>query len=249
VPEKEVAWNLTEQKERYRREQGPRSPLVEAIAVLLLARPMRAAEIAQTLGYPTRYISSYLSYWKARGYFENVSGYWQLTAKGEEFARQVIEKRLNGRVSQFAALARQIIEDVWGEQIKQTRNRKRVGKPAEQSSQFLPFIAADKGKSGNKRKTAIHPIHCLASIIDVNELSDEEFEILEIMINHYVKWGSTYMYIDQLQQKLDADPAWLLKVLKSLQSKVIIYIYNDRRLGTRIGFSKRLRDQITTCKP
>jgi len=249
VPEKEVAWNLTEQKERYRREQGPRSPLVEAIAVLLLARPMRAAEIAQTLGYPTRYISSYLSYWKARGYFENVSGYWQLTAKGEEFARQVIEKRLNGRVSQFAALARQIIEDVWGEQIKQTRNRKRVGKPAEQSSQFLPFIAADKGKSGNKRKTAIHPIHCLASIIDVDELSDEELEILEIMINHYVKWGSTYMYIDQLQQKLDADPAWLLKVLKSLQSKGIIYIYNDRRLGTRIGFSKRLRDQITTCKP
>jgi len=249
VPEKEVAWNLTEQKERYRREQGPRSPLVEAIAVLLLARPMRAAEIAQTLGYPTRYISSYLSYWKARGYFENVSGYWQLTAKGEEFARQVIEKRLNGRVSQFAALARQIIEDVWGEQIKQTRNRKRVGKPAEQSSQFLPFIAADKGKSGNKRKTAIHPIHCLASIIDVDELSDEELEILEIMINHYVKWGSTYMYIDQLQQKLDADPAWLLKVLKSLQSKGIIYIYNDRRLGTRIGFSKRLRDHITTCKP
>ncbi|HIP65308.1 MAG TPA: replication initiator protein WhiP [Pyrodictium sp.] len=249
MPEKEVAWNLTEQKERYRREQGPRSPLVEAIAVLLLARPMRAAEIAQTLGYPTRYISSYLSYWKARGYFENVSGYWQLTAKGEEFARQVIEKRLNGRVSQFAALARQIIEDVWGEQIKQTRNRKRVGKPAEQSSQFLPFIAADKGKSGNKRKTAIHPIHCLASIIDVDELSDEELEILEIMINHYVKWGSTYMYIDQLQQKLDADPAWLLKVLKSLQSKGIIYIYNDRRLGTRIGFSKRLRDQITTCKP
>ena len=249
MPEKEVAWNLTEQKERYRREQGPRSPLVEAIAVLLLARPMRAAEIAQTLGYPTRYISSYLSYWKARGYFENVSGYWQLTAKGEEFARQVIEKRLNGRVSQFAALARQIIEDVWDEQIKQTRNRKRVGKPAEQSSQFLPFIAADKGKSGNKRKTAIHPIHCLASIIDVDELSDEELEILEIMINHYVKWGSTYMYIDQLQQKLDADPAWLLKVLKSLQSKGIIYIYNDRRLGTRIGFSKRLRDQITTCKP
>jgi len=249
VPEKEVAWNLTEQKERYRREQGPRSPLVEAIAVLLLARPMRAAEIAQTLGYPTRYISSYLSYWKARGYFENVSGYWQLTAKGEEFARQVVEKRLNSRISQFAALARQIIEDVWDEQIKQTRNRKRVSRPAEQTSQLLPFIAPDKGKSGNKRKTAIHPIHCLASIIDVNELSDEEFEILEIMINHYVKWGSTYMYIDQLQQKLDADPAWLLKVLKSLQSKGIIYIYNDRRLGTRIGFSKRLRDQITTCKP
>ena len=249
MSEKEIAWHLAEQKERYKREQGPRSPLVEAIAVLLLARPMRAAEIAQTLGYPTRYISSYLSYWKARGYFENVSGYWQLTAKGEEFARQVVEKRLNSRVSQFAALARQIIEDVWGEQIKQTRNRKRTGRLAEQTPQFLSFVVADKGKSDNKRKTSIHPIHCLASIIDVNELSDEELEILEIMINHYVKWGSTYMYIDQLQQKLDADPAWLLRVLKSLQSKGIIYIYNDRRLGTRIGFSKRLRDQITTCKP
>ena len=249
MSERETTWHLTEHKDRYSREQGPRSPLVEAIAVLLLARPMRAAEIAQTLGYPTRYISSYLSYWKARGLFENVNGYWHLTEKGEDFARQVVEKRLNSRVSQFAALARQIVEDVWGEQIRQTRNRKRVGRPAEQTVQSLLFIVASKGKSGNKRKTSIHPIHCLASIIDVDELSDEELEVLEVMISHYVKWGSTYMYIDQLEQKLDADPAWLLRVLKNLQSKGIIYIYNDRRLGTRIGFSKRLRDQIVACKP
>jgi len=249
VSEREIAWHLIEQKERYRREQGPRSPLVEAIAVLLLARPMRAAEIAQTLGYPTRYISSYLSYWKTRGLFENVNGYWQLTEKGEEFARQVVEKRLNSRVSQFAALARQIIEDVWGEQIKQTRNNKKASRVAEQASRSLSFIVAGKSKSNNKRKTNIHPIHCLASIIDVNELSDEELEILEIMISHYMKWGSTYMYIDQLQQKLEADLTWLLKILKSLQSKGIIYIYNDRRLGTRIGFSKRLRDQVAACKP
>ena len=41
---------------------GPRSKLMEAVLILLLARPLRTSEIAVNLGLETKYESSYPSY-------------------------------------------------------------------------------------------------------------------------------------------------------------------------------------------
>ena len=100
---------------------GPRSKLVDAILVLLLARPMKAAEIAEVLSKEPKYVSSYLSYWKSRGYVGYGLGTWYLTPKGEDYARQVAEAQRDERFNEFMALAQRLMSSA-----SQTRNNKRA---------------------------------------------------------------------------------------------------------------------------
>jgi metal-responsive CopG/Arc/MetJ family transcriptional regulator len=100
---------------------GPRSKLVDAILVLLLARPMKAAEIAEVLSKEPKYVSSYLSYWKSRGYVDYDLGMWYLTPKGEDYARQVAEAQRDERFNEFMALAQRLMSSA-----SQTRNNKRA---------------------------------------------------------------------------------------------------------------------------
>ncbi len=239
----EVEVEQTTTPKRQRR-GGPRSRLVEAIALMLLARPMRAAEIAQALGYPTRYVSSYLSYWKTRGLFEYVNGYWQLTPEGEEFARQVLERESSSRASHYIALAQTLVRD---EQVRPTINDKRNVPTHGYSQKPLSFLASLTGQHDKKQQKSL--LKCLYTLIDLLQLPDEEKEVLQALARHYAQWGSTYLYLDQLEKLMDADPTWLLQVLRSLQAKKLIYIYNDKRLGTRVGLSKQLRDSFQLCRP
>jgi len=225
----------------------PRSKLVEAIAVLLLARPMRASEIAQVIGKPTRYISSYLSYWKTRGLFEYDNGFWILTPQGEDFARNILEREMNSRVAQYAALARQILASTQEENINQTINGKRQAPRGPVSGQLQSFIASLTNNSSNKQQKRRPRKLCIRAIIEDLELEEDERIVMEALMEHYLKWNMTYTYLDQLEKQLEADRTWLLMVLRSLQAKGLIYIYNDRRLGTRIGLSKNAKKYLALC--
>ncbi len=220
---------------------GPRSRIVEAIAVLLFARPMRAAEIAEALGYTSRYVSSYLSYWRQRGLFEYENGYWTLTELGEEFARNIIEREMNNRFTQYSALARKILE----EQDTPAVNDKRGGRGGGHSGAVLPFTARDTSKIGSKRQKSAQK--CARAILAELDLEDEERLVLEALLDHYAKWGSTYTYLDQLEKLLDADRIWLMGILRILQSKRLVYIYNDKRLGIRVGLAKPIRESLQEC--
>ncbi len=226
----------------------PRSKLVEAIAVLLLAKPMRASEIAQVLGKPTRYISSYLSYWKTRGLFDYDNGFWILTPDGEEFARNILEREMNSRVAQYAALARQILFSEQSENILATIKGKKELAPDAGSGQLQSFIAGLINTSDNKRQKRRPKKLCIRAIIEDLELDEDEKIVMEALMEHYVKWNMTYTYLDHLEKQLEADRTWLLAVLRSLQAKGLIYIYNDRRLGTRIGLSKNTKKYLMLCE-
>ncbi len=219
-----------------RQRSGPRSKLVEAIAVLLYSRPMRSAEIAEILGFNSRYIASYLSYWRTRGLFEYRDGYWMLTEAGREYAKHVIERYTSGE-HPYAMLAKQIVL---------ARTGKTLYHQPGQYPASLPFIASDTGQRSNEQQERER---CIAVILKpiVTELDEEEREVLEKLVAHYVRWGKTYLYLDQLQRELDADPRWLMTLLRELQSKNLIYIYHDRRMGIRIGFSKSIRTQLDNC--
>ena len=232
-----------------RRGGGPRSRLVEAIAVLLLARPMRAAEIAEVLGYSSRYVSSYLSYWRTRGLFDYENGYWTLTDAGEEYARNIVEREMNTRVSQYTALARSILGSQPGglaENVTQAMNNKRRGRARVQSGGSQPFIAGKTFSVDNKRQGP-SPALCARALLENLELDEDERTVLEALLQHYVKWGSTYTYLDHMEKELDADRGWLLAVLRALQAKRIVYLYTDRRLGMRVGLARRLRSFLEEC--
>jgi hypothetical protein len=222
----------------------PRSRVVEAIAVLLLARPMRAAEIAQALGYPVNYVTSYLSYWRVRGLFDYENGFWRLTEEGARFAQSIVEREVSERLDQYVALARSILSG--GGQVKRAVNSERGVPGAGGSSGSQRFTAAQTSSSRGEQLEAERLV-CAEALLEALDLGEDEREVFEHLLTHYLKWGSTYTYVEPLEEELSADRSWLLKVLRSLQSKGLVYIYNDRRLGTRIGLSRKVKTYMEQC--
>lgn len=218
---------------------SPRSKLVEAIVVLLHARPLRTSEIATNLGYETKYVSSYLSYWKKKGLVYQEGGRWYLTPDGENLAKAVIDSYSNSRFKEMLAIAKQLIEPV-----NQPINNKSRQDETKDAKDVLSFIES-KTSSVAKKQQRNDPTVCLSDTIE--KLDDEEREILIYLISRYKQWGSTYVYLDQLQEEYKADPAWLFKVLRGLQTKRIVYLYNDPKLGFRVGFSQVVKKKLEDC--
>jgi len=241
----EAVRRLVDERRRQRRERGgPRSRLVDAIMVLLLAGPRRASEIASILGYETKYVSSYLSYWRTRGYVEYENGLWYLTPKGEEYAEGVLERETSEDKDRMAAIARRILSVP---DVKPARNDKTRGAPGGGARGSLSFTVGLKGKGDNELQERARRATCMLETLR-EDLDPEELEVLSNMLSHYVKWGSTYIYIDNLAEKMNADYAWLLRVARRLQSKGIIYIYNDPRLGMRLGLTKNMKAALASCE-
>lgn len=229
-------------REKVSQRGGPRSRVVEAILVLLLSRPMRSSEIAGVLGFSSRYVSSYLSYWRTRGIVDYDSGFWYLTPKGEAIAREIYERETRRGSDEYTILAQKIL----GSPVSQAVKGKSGVQARGEGGEPLPFLAELKGKSGSKLQERVSAGVCLINKLK-GLIGDEELEVLMILVSHYTRWGTSYMYLDQLQERLNADYTWLMKVLRELQSKGLIYIYTDPRLGVRVGFSKNVKQQLELC--
>jgi len=214
---------------------SPRSKLVESILVLLLSKPLRTSEIAESLGYETKYISSYLSYWKKKGLVYQEGGRWYLTLAGENLAREILNSFTNSRFKEMLGIAKQILN----EHVKHSKNNKIKEKRDKSDEEFLLFFDSKTSNRDNKQQKP-DPRSCIKEILD--KLNDDEREVLELLIERYIQWNSTYMYIDQLQEELkNADLGWLFRVLRDLQTKKLIYLYQDPKLGLRVGFSQQFK--------
>ena len=226
-----------------REKGGPRSRLVDAIMILLLSRPMRSSEIAAILGYQAKYISSYLSYWKVRGYVEYNNGYWTLTPKGEEYAETVLERETAEDVDKMASIAKRILSSI---NVKPAINDKDTVKRRGPPRKSLSFTVASKGKSDNELQERVKRASCILRVYG-DDLDEEELEVLTNLLSHYAKWNITYIYLDNLAEEMQADYHWLLRVARRLQSKGIIYIYTDPRLGVRIGLTRHMKESLEAC--
>ncbi len=234
---------LEEAKGRGRERGGPRSRVVDAIMVLLLSRPMRSSEIASVLGFETKYVSSYLSYWKTRGYVEYRNGFWHLTPKGEDYAESVLARATGEEQDRMALIAKRILSDV---QVKPTRKDKKAGGRRRARVDSLSFTVARKGKGDNELQERARRAACVVEILR-EDLDRDEIEVLSSLLSHYAKWGNTYIYLDNLAEAMQADYQWLLRTARRLQSKGIVYIYTDPRLGIRIGLTKSMKETLEIC--
>lgn len=219
---------------------APRSKLMDAIILLLYSKPLRTSEIAVNLGYPTKYISSYLSYWKKKGLVYQEGGRWYLTGAGEDLAKEILNDISNTRFKEMLGLAKHILMD----NVSQTMNNKAETKENNKQQEVLSFVVG-LTKKANKKQQKHDLRECLSELF--NKLTEEEVEILNYMINRYTQWKSTYTYLDQMVEELNADSEWLLKTLRNLQTKKLIYLYHDPRLGIRVGFSQVLKQKIENC--
>lgn len=220
---------------------SPRSKLMEAILVLLHARPLRTSEIASNLGYDTKYVSSYLSYWKKKGLVYQEGGRWYLTPQGEGIAVSVLESFSNSRFKEMLVIAKQMLSG----NVKESINNKDEQRRKNQDKEVLLFIDSKTRSDVNKQQKR-DPTVCLSEITE--KLGKDEKEILLFLIDRYKQWGSTYIYLDQLQEEYKADTVWLFKVIRSLQTKRLMYLYNDPKLGFRVGFSQNLKRILEKCE-
>ncbi|WP_255776174.1 MULTISPECIES: replication initiator protein WhiP [Metallosphaera] len=213
---------------------------MEAILVLLHARPLRTSEISSNLGYETKYVSSYLSYWRKKGLIYLEGGRWYLTPQGESLATAIIESYSNSRFKEMLVIAKQML----GEQVKDSINNKSKQSSEKQEKEVLSFIDSKTRSRDNKSQNR-DPAVCLSDISE--KLDEDERDILMFLLERYKQWGSTYIYMDQLQEEYKADSAWLFRVLRGLQTKKILYLYNDPKLGFRIGFSQNVKRKLENC--
>ncbi len=239
---KRIAQMIT--RDARRSSQGPRSKIVEAIAVLLYAKPMRASEIASILGFSSRYVSSYLSYWKSRGLFSYENGYWTLTEEGRRYAEEVLKRYEEQHEAKYVTIAKAIL----AASANTARNDKREYHHPGQYPESLPFLATGGGtvpieQETEKRRVCAHKLLESYSTL----LPQDEHDVLRSILEHYTRWGKTYLYLDQIRESLDADHAWLASVLRSLQSKGLVYIYHDKRMGVRVGLSRQLKKLLDSC--
>lgn len=234
-------------------EKGPRSRVVEAILLLLYTRPMKSSEIAALLGKKNKIISSYLSYWRTRGYVDFKSGYWVLTKKGEECVKTLLYS-LNAQVLTPYDVVR-LAQKLISEPVSWTRNNWRKPGTEQNETEIQPFIARHTDSKVGKQvanpdmnSLQVEKISkCLEKIVNSKELSEEEADVLRHMVKHYAEWGSTYLYLDQLSEDLHYQSQELLLILRKLQTKKLLYLYTDRRFGIRVGLGKSLKQLLDAC--
>jgi Mn-dependent DtxR family transcriptional regulator len=233
-------------------EKGPRSRIVEAILLTLYLRPMRSYEIASIIGKNSKLVSSYLSYWKSRGYVEYRSGYWILTKIGEEYVKTFIEA-LGIPIlapTDVVQLAQKLINEPdfnainnWIQQYSPQKETK--------IQQFIEHkIDSKVGKQDNinkQKNDLMKALDCVTKILSTKDLDEEENQILNFMIKHYIEWSSTYMYLDQIAEELHYPSSELLNILRKLQSKRLVYLYTDTRFGIRVGLGKSFKQLLDMC--
>ncbi|NPA96134.1 MAG: replication initiator protein WhiP [Crenarchaeota archaeon] len=223
--------------------RGPRSKVAEAILLLLYSRPMRSREIAEKLGKSSRYVASYLSYWRTRGVVDYRGGYWFLTRRGEEIVRTILDaKRLREE--------EQLSHTRTTEPVSGTINDKSRQAHAKASGAVQSFIveqtSAPEGKQWEQDPIG-KALRCLDTLLGDRDLEEEEYAVLRHMVKHYAEWGSTYLYVDQIAEDLHYEMRELLQILRRLQTKKLIYMYTDKRLGIRVGLGRGLKQAIDKC--
>ncbi len=224
---------------------GPRSRVMDSILVMLYAKPMRSSDIAREIGKSSKYVSSYLSYWRVRGVVEYINGFWYLTPRGEELARSIIDQyRSDSRVDEILRLAHHIIR----ENVFQTKNNKKEKEFSVRDNDLLSFTV-EQTYSGNPQEWDSEKINrCIGELLARKPLNEDEKATLRAMIRHHIVWGSTYIYLDQLAEELETDINTAVRIVRSLQSKHLLYLYQDPKLGFRIGLSKTLKKLIHICR-
>ncbi len=234
--------NLVASGSHDQRIKGPRSKIVDAILMLLYSRPMKSREIANQLGKSSRYIASYLSYWKSRGLVDYRAGYWFLTKRGEEYVRMLISV-LNAREEE------KLSHKDTGEPVNEAMNNNSRQVKTRSSGVLQPFIVEQTSSKVEKTRddAVANALKCLNEILGERNLDEEEYSVLTHLVKHYAEWGSTYLYIDQIAEDLHYELRQLLSILRRLQTKKLIYMYADKRLGMRIGIGKALKQAIDKC--
>ena len=161
----------------------------------------------------------YLYYYKRKGWVAQDSPLWSLTELGEKRRKEGLQIRKNSRPPSFNSIIRD------NQFCKKSEGLSRVEDPRNLVENLRNQVeeTLQRGKLCSTREKYSRI---------ANELGEDEKEVLKYLVEHRCKWGSNYRYFDEL-----------LRVLRRLQSKKLVYLYEDKRKhAVRVGLGKTLRE-------
>jgi len=111
---------------------------------------------------------------------------------------------------------------------KYERNMKVIGKKYERNM---------KDKKSSKK--AFQKQISLELWLQSCDLSEKEKEVVEVLVDHYRKTGSKFLYFNtqfDFAERFKVDPDTAREVIKNLKQDGIIYVFRDKQLGAwKIG--------------
>ena len=185
------------------------SPVTAALLLTLKSGWATVEELAEEVERLTgRSVSAkdlypYLHYYQRKGWVTSGSPLWGLTDEGTKF----VEK-----------YERWLLKLV-GEKNQPTENFASDTKPDERVEYRIRNID----------KTRLNQL--IEKFRQYLRNKDEE-DVLRVLLEHFAATGSTYMYLDELAERLGADASWLYReVLRPMRARRIIYVWKDGKVG------------------
>ena len=191
------------------------------------------------LCYDTAKVSAILYTLRSRGELERwQDGGWYLTERGELKVKQYLYFYENlPRLKKAVIEASQILSQLNIQNIQETNKEHTI------DVSYTPFSRLTKT---NKDKHSLTETKSRLTDISslTNELDEEEKEILNILLEHYEKWGSTWLPVEELVDR-GYDYQYLARILRRLASKKLVYWYQKQG---RVGLGK-LAKQVLGVVP
>ncbi len=194
-----------------------RSPVTAALLLALergfASAEQLATEVQRVTGRRLRAkdVLAYLSYYRRKGWVVNHSPVWSLTEAGKAF------------VEKYRSHLLYLLGESYG-----TPSHTKVHTKVNESI-TLSHTKADERLILKKTKARVSET---IELLKRKLKNRDEADALQILLFNYFENGSTYMYLDELAEELEADPSWLLRVvLRRMRSRGLVYVWRDGKVG------------------
>ena len=185
--------------------------------------------------YSYNLIKQYLYYYRKKGILYYCDGLWSLSEKGEEFVNRIkrwLRKLVGDKTDDPPHLYSNLFSD-----YRESSSRYNLGIS---KVQVRYNISKVKYNISNNISSVVNYNYSdlLDRLREEHGLDGDEVGALRILLEHYARTGSTYMYIEELARRMGATPSWLYRnVLRRLKSMQLVYVWWDGK----VGLGKRLR--------
>ena len=204
------------------------SRITALIFLLLLDGPQTAHEIVEYVnsclgtGYSYNLVKQYLYYYRKRGILVYSDGLWSLSDEGEKLVNRIRRWlcKLVGDGHPSAGHCVEVLCPIYRESSSRYNlSIRKVEVEYNSSIREVELRHSDYSDVVEKLKREF-------------ELDNDEVDVIRILLEHYVRTGSTYMYIEELANRMETTPSWLYQnVLRRLKSRGIVYIWRDGKVG------------------
>jgi len=190
-------------------------------------------ELSEITDKPLRYLSVYLSRLKKYGLIDGDGAYWTLNDEGLWILSLLSSRKKKNKILSRRLETPPLIKSRRTENYTRNSKHGTLGN----SSQHLATV----DNIGTRQLT-------LEKAVQRFNLNDCEKEVVEVLLAHYNRTGSPFIYVDYIEDlRLTYEGAVLQHAIQKLKQDNIIYIWQDRAVkALKLGLKKAFLEKLAT---